>query len=53
MVNPLITIRSLVELSKLTVEVEDHTDSPAGEGVDTEKPVAEIESMNSQNWAHC
>ena len=47
-VNPLITIRSLVEPSKLTVEVEDHTDSPVSEGVDTEKPAAKIESMNSQ-----
>ncbi len=45
---PLITIRSLVEPSKLTVEVEDHTDAPGGEGVDTDKPAAEIESMNSQ-----
>ena len=46
--NPLITIRSLVESAKLTVEVEDHTDAPAGEGVDPSKPIAEIESMNSQ-----
>lgn len=45
---PLITIRSLVETAKLTVEVEDHTDAPAGEGLDTMKPAAEIESMNSQ-----
>jgi serine/threonine-protein kinase RsbW len=46
--NPLITIRSLVEISKLTVEVEDHMDVPAGEGVDTGKPATEIESMNNQ-----
>ncbi|MBC8103530.1 MAG: ATP-binding protein [Cytophagales bacterium] len=46
--NPLITIRSLVEPSKLTVEVEDHTDNPSGEGIDQDKPAAEIESMNSQ-----
>ena len=46
--NPLITIRSLVETAKLTVEVEDHTDAPSGEGIDTDKPAAEIESMNSQ-----
>lgn len=49
---PTITIRSTVEPTGLTIEVED-TGDPAGlgasgEGIDTGRPASEIEGMNSQ-----